>query len=229
MSAEPAVRRTPPRWLVVALAVLLVVVVAGAVWAAVARSQPGDDVAGGAAPTGSGTTSGDATPDPSAPVVTPTIPAPGEPGGGATDDADPAAPFEPRTEDAVPLDRPAAFDSGVTAELVRVEAVAGEAEGPGEVAGPAVRVTVRLTNGTAAAVPLTSTVVNVYGGTDRAPAEPLSGPGAKPFTGTLEPGASATGVLVFNVPADQRDPLQVTVSYDPTVTTVLFEGTGPAA
>ncbi|QHT54779.1 hypothetical protein GXP71_00805 [Cellulomonas sp. H30R-01] len=226
MSEAPA-RRPVPRWAVVAVAVLVVLVTGGVVWAAVAQSGSAE-----AGPTSSATPSRStarATSAPATPVETPTAPAPGEPGGGATDDADPAAPFTPVTEPAVALDQPAAFASGVTAELTKVESVAGEAQGPGEVAGPAVRVTVRLTNGTAAAVPLTQAVVNVYAGQDLAPGEPLSGPGGRPFTGSVPPGATATGVYVFNVPADQRDRLQVTVSYDPTVTTVLFEGAGPSA
>lgn len=226
MSKAPA-RRPVPRWAVVAVAALVVLVLGGVVWAAVAQSGSAD-----AGPTSSASPSrsaGEDVSDEPSPVETPTAPAPGEPGGGATDDADPAAPYTPVTKDAVALDQPAAFDSGVTAELTTVESVAGEAQGPGEVAGPAVRVTVRLTNGTSAAVPLDSAVVNVYGGQDLAPAEPLTGPGGKPFSGSVAPGASVTGVYVFNVPADQRDRLQVTVSYDPTVTTVLFEGAGPAA
>lgn len=226
MSEAPA-RRPVPRWAVVAVAVLVVLALGGVVWAAVAQSGTAD-----AGPGSSGSPSSSAGDDPTvsaAPVETPTAPAPGEPGGGATDDADPAAPYTPVTEPAVALDQPATFASGVVAELTKVESVDGEAQGPGEVAGPAVRVTVRLTNGTEAAVPLAGAVVNVYAGQDLAPGEPLSGPGGKPFTGTVQPGATATGVYVFNVPADQRDRLQVTVSHDPTVTTVLFEGAGPSA
>ncbi|MDC7120070.1 hypothetical protein OMK64_00795 [Cellulomonas fimi] len=228
MSEVPA-RRPVPRWAVVAVAVLVVLVLGGVVWAAVAQSGSADAGPTSSASPSSSRSAGD---DPSAsetPVETPTAPAPGEPGGGATDDPDPAAPYTPVTEPAVALDQPATFATGVTAELTKVESVAGEAQGPGEVAGPAVRVTVRLTNGTAAAVPLTSAVVNAYAGQDLAPAEPLSAPGGQPFAGSVQPGATATGVYVFNVPADQRDRLQVTVSYDPTVTTVLFEGPGPSA
>lgn len=228
MSEAPA-RRPVPRWAVVAVAVLVVLVTGGVVWAAVAESGTADAGPTSTAAPSASRSAGDDPADPATPVETPTAPAPGEPGGGATDDVDPAAPYAPVTEPAVALDQPASFATGVTAELTKVESVDGEAQGPGEVAGPAVRVTVRLTNGTAAAVPLTQAVVNVYAGQDLAPGEPLSGPGGKPFTGTLQPGATATGVYVFNVPADQRDRLQVTVSYDPTVTTVLFEGAGPTA
>jgi len=226
--------RRVPRWAVVVLAAVVVLILGWVVWAAVAQSSSTGDAdgpGGAASPSSSRSASADpsASADASEPVVTPTQPAPGEPGGGATDDADPAAPFAPETKPAVGLDESAPFDSGVVARLVRVESVAGEAQGPGEVAGPAVRVTVEITNGTGAPVSLDSTVVNLYAGQDLAPAEPLSGPGASVLSGDLAVGRTATGAYVFNVPADQRDRLQVTVSYDPTVTTVLFEGAGPAA
>jgi hypothetical protein len=123
----------------------------------------------------------------------------------------------------------AEFGTGMSARVAGLESVAGEAHGPGEVAGPAVRVSVVLTNGTGAATSLDTTVVNLYAGDQLVPGEPLSGPGVDVFTGSLAPGAEATGVYVFRVPADLRDRLQVTVSYDPTSTTVLFEGPGPAA
>lgn len=160
-------------------------------------------------------------------METPTAPAPGEPGGGATDDADPAAPYTPVTKDAVALDQPAAFGSAHR-ENHDGRVRRGRGANPGEVAGPAVRVTVRLTNGTSAAVPLDSAVVSVYGGRDLARRPPhRPGRQKRVLAGSVAPGASVTGVYVFNVPADQRDRLQVTV-VAVTVTTVLFEGAGTA-
>lgn len=211
-----------PTWMKVAVPVAIALLVAASVYL-VARPSGGQEP-------GAGPSSPSASPSATQPDASPSASASAEPS--PTEPGDPAtAPppgFDPSTEPAVGLDEPAPFDSGVSAHLDELEAVQGEAEGPGEVSGPSVRVTVVLTNGTGAAVSLDQTVVNVYGGAQRAPGSPLSGPGVDEFSGSLAAGESATGVYVFALPADQRDPLQVTVSYDPQDVTVLFEGPGPA-
>lgn len=216
-----------PRWLVPVAAGAGALVLAAAVWAAVASGASDDD----AAPSGSTTSSATATsaaPEPTASATAPDPAPSAEPTVAPAPTTDPAAPFVPGTEPAVPLTATAEFGTGMSARVAGLESVDGVAEGPGEVAGPSVRVSVVLTNGTGAAASLDSTVVNLYAGEQLAPGEPLSGPGVSVFTGTLAPGASATGVYVFRVPSDLRDHLQITVSYDPTSTTVLFEGAGPA-
>lgn len=162
----------------------------------------------------------DATSGPS-PTETPVLPP-------SSTDA-PTVPVPETTSPPVALDGTASFGTGVTARLTAVESVDGEASGPGEVAGPAVRVTVELHNGTNEALALNKVIVDVFAGTELAPGEPLSGPGVRWFDGTLEPGDDATGVYVFGVPADRRDQVQVRVSYDPLEPTVLFEGPGTPA
>ena len=218
-----------PRWLVPVAIGAGVLVVAAVVWAAVASGASDDDAAPTASTSSSATaTATSAEPEPSAsataPDATPST-EPVEP----PPSTDPEAPFVPGTEPAVPLTSTAEFGTGMSARVAGLESVAGEAQGPGEVSGPSVRVSIVLTNGTGAAASLDSTVVNLYAGAQLTPGEPLSGPGVSVFSGTLAPGAEATGVYVFRVPADLRDRLQITVSYDPTSTTVLFEGPGPAA
>lgn len=216
-----ALRRWP-LWMKVAVPVAIALLVAASVYL-VARPSGGQEPgATASSPSASPSAtdpspSGSASPGPSAAATEPGDPAT-VPGGG----------FDPSTEPAVGLDDPAAFESGVTARLDELEAVQGEAQGPGEVSGPAVRVTIELTNGTGAAIALDRTVINVYGGPEQTPGSPLSGPGVDEFSGSLAAGGSATGVYVFALPLDQRDPLQVTVSYDPEDVTVLFEGPGPA-
>ncbi|GEL98441.1 hypothetical protein [Cellulomonas terrae] len=213
-----------PRWLVPVAIGAGALVLAAVVWAAVASGASDEDAAPTTSASSSATVTSTPEPEPSASPTTPpsTEPAPAP-------STDPEAPFVPGTEPAVPLTSTAEFGTGMSARVAGLESVAGVAEGPGEVAGPSVRVSVVLTNGTGAAASLDSTVVNLYAGEQLAPGEPLSGPGVSVFTGTLAPGASATGVYVFRVPPDLRDHLQITVSYDPTATTVLFEGPGPAA
>ena len=136
----------------------------------------------------------------------------------------------PGTEPAVPLTSTAEFGTGMSARVAGLESVEGEAQGPGRggrAVGPRVRrADQRHRSGR---LPRLDRGQPVRAGRSSTPGEPLSGPGVSVFTGTLAPGASATGVYVFRVPADLRDRLQITVSYDPTSTTVLFEGPGPAA
>lgn len=216
-----------PRWLVPAAIGAGVLVLAAVVWAAVAAGPSDDDAAPTASTSSSATATTTEEPEPS-PSASPSETA-AAPTTEPAPTTDPEAPFVPGTEPAVPLTATAEFGTGMSARVAGLESVAGEGQGPGEVSGPSVRVSVVLTNGTGAAASLASTVVNLYAGPQLAPGEPLSGPGVSVFSGTLAPGAEATGVYVFRVPADLRDRLQITVSYDPTSTTVLFEGPGPAA
>lgn len=127
----------------------------------------------------------------------------------------------------VGLDDPATSDDGVVASLAGVEAVVTDATGPGEVAGPGVRLTVELSNGGADAVAVDQVVVNVYVGDDHAPADPLLSV-SEPFSGAVEPGARATGVYVFSLPDTVGDALHVTVSHDPSTPTAVFTGRLPS-
>ncbi len=71
----------------------------------------------------------------------------------ATSDYAPAPSEDPVTDlpvqlEPVPLDETAQFGDQVSAELVDLVAVEAEGQVPGEISGPALRVTVRLINGT---------------------------------------------------------------------------------
>jgi hypothetical protein len=116
---------------------------------------------------------------------------------------------------AVPLQSQAAVGNGVTATLTGIEAIQGTASGPGNVAGPALRVTVRIQNGTADAVSLDAVAVNMYYDADRTPASPLEDPSQRPISGSVAPGQSADGVYVFTVPKSHRDAVTVEVGYQP--------------
>lgn len=135
----------------------------------------------------------------------------------------------PPVADPVEIDSPAEFVESVRAEVTAIEAVTGEAAGPGEIAGPALRVTVTLTNDTSNPLPLDTSVVALYFGSDDSPAAELSGPGRKPFSGTLAARTATTATYVFSVPEDQRDDLRITVSYSATDSTVAFEGSADQA
>jgi len=117
----------------------------------------------------------------------------------------------------------------VSIRLSAIESVEGVAEIPGEVGGPSLRVTVEVANTTEAAVDLSGTVVNLYLGTDRRPAIGLMKPGGSLMPSSVEPGAAATGVYVFNVPAQDRALVAVEVDIAIELPVVVFEGTAPAA
>ncbi len=157
---------------------------------------------------------------------------------GATSVPGVTVPFTPGSLDTVPvetvvtappvgIDEVADAGTGMSFRLEQLEAVDGEANGPGEIAGPAVRVTVVATNDSASPVLLEGVVVDLTYGSQNTSAPPLSGPGALRFSGEVAPGASATGVYVFDVPVDQRGAVSVLVSYAAAVSPVVFQGEAP--
>jgi hypothetical protein len=149
----------------------------------------------------------------------PSVPVTPEPTG-PTDDVDQPPPSLPE----VPLDAPAAVGNGIVATLPSIEAVQGEASGPGNVNGPALRVTVRITNGTDQDVSLAGVATNLYHGADRTPASPLDDASQQPLAGTVAAGETADGVYVFSVPADDRAAVTVEVGYQAGAPLLLFTG-----
>jgi hypothetical protein len=142
---------------------------------------------------------------------------------GPTEDVDELPPAQPE----VGLDEPAAVGNGIVARIAELEAIEGSAVGPGNIAGPALRVTVRIENGTPEPVSLGGVAVNASYGPDRTPASPLDDESQRSFTGLVEPGESADGVYVFSVPADARDQVTVEVGYQAGAPLLLFTGTAP--
>lgn len=147
-------------------------------------------------------TPADAEPsDPASPDVTPA----------STPSAVPAG--ELRIRRPVPLDVTARFGGGLSLRVTDVTPVRGVARGPGEIAGPAVRLTVQISNQGHRAVSLESVVLSVsYGGAET-PAVTLTGSGARPFGGDVEPGRSQTAQYVFAIPAAERGDVQVVATY----------------
>jgi len=123
----------------------------------------------------------------------------------------------------VPLDERAPFGDQVSGELVDLSAVEAEGQGVGEISGPALRVTVRLLNGTSEPLSLDAATVSMYFGSDLTPAPPISD-GTVPFRGSLAPGESAEGVYTFSIGEDDRDDLSITVSHSPGSAVVVFNG-----
>jgi hypothetical protein len=171
-----------------------------------------DNGTSNASATASTSTARDTSVIPNPPTPTPT---------GPTENVDalPSAAAE------VPLDSPAAVGNGVVATLTKIEAIQGTANGPGNVAGPAIRVTVHVENGTSAPITLAGAAINMYYGADDSPASPLDDASARPFgIDMIAPGDSADGVYVFTVPEYQRDKVTVEVGYEAGAPLLLFSG-----
>jgi hypothetical protein len=151
----------------------------------------------------SSTTPSSTTPEPAQPAV-------------ADGELPPALP-------AVALDQPVVVDE-VTATLPEIEEITGQATGPGDVAGPALRVTVRIQNGTQEAIALDEVSVNAYYRADLTPAPPLNDPSALAFFGPLPAGEAAEAVYVFRVPPEQRGQVTLEVGYRPGAPLAIFSG-----
>jgi hypothetical protein len=201
---------TPRRW-----GVALALIVAGALGAALtlsALADPSSSPEPGGEPTATMTPSPGAQPS-SGPTGTP---APGS--------LEVVQAGERRTAKPVPITSVAAFQSGLTLRVRRAVPVRGVARGPGEIAGPAVRLELELENGSDEQISLESVVVALTYGAEQTPAVTLSGPDAEPFGGTLEPGAVARGRYVFGVPVEDRGRVLVVASYTGPVPAVALTG-----
>ena len=133
-------------------------------------------------------------------------------------------PTRSTTSTRAPLRKKADVDDGVAVRVSRIQAVEGEARGPGEVAGPALRVSIEVNNTSGEELAMDLALTNLYYGKDRTPASTLSGPGASPLPATLAPGKQASGRYVFGVPARGRNPLVIEFSLRADRPTILFEG-----
>lgn len=206
--------RIRARWLVLAVT-LVVAVVAALVWA---LSRDGTTEADEGRPAvGS-------TPSPTADASQ--APSPGSTSREPDASAPAVAPTSDRTERPepvrVPLDDVADLGGGVRVEVVDVEAVQGEARGPGQTAGPALRLTVEVVNRSADPVDLTASVVTVTYGSDAVPAGDLAGPGARFLPVEVGPGEAARGRYVFAVPRAERDTIRVVFSYGAETPSAVF-------
>jgi len=125
-----------------------------------------------------------------------------------------------------PIASPGAFGGGVAVAVVTSRAVTVTGRGVGEVSGPAVAFTLRLSNAGTKALSLSSALVSAdYG--DEVPASPSTGVPARPWPGSVPAGGQVTGTFVFLVPEDQRSRVRLSVSYAPTAPVVVLAG--PAA
>lgn len=212
--AEPTPVRgstTRARWLIalaIAVIAVIVIVIVIASRDAVSISRPSSS------PSAENSTS---------PIASPSISAPGPSESGAPSDPAPSP-----TQAPAPIGSPSDVMPGVTAVVSSVEAVEGTAEGPGEVAGPAIKFVITVTNDSEEPISLATAVINVDYGVDRTPASELSRSGGSPFPAEVAAGASETGTFVYTIPRDQRADVRITVDYSVDVPPLVFAGAVPA-
>lgn len=204
-------------WLWTAVGVVVLIVAGVIVWAAVAPRSVSAEPTATPSTVGSPTASASASPAASASATAKPTTGPSSP------PSNTGSPIPPELPPVAP-NKPAEGADGVLVRLAKVESVQGEAVQPGETSGPALRVTVRITNDTDVELSLRYTAVNLYYGSDLKPAPTVIKPGGDPFYGTVRPGKSATGVYLFTVPKDEREEVTVGVDYKPGQPTVVFKG-----
>lgn len=194
--------------ILIVVGAILVLAVAGIIWFATAQGTQQD-----AEPTP--VVSASVPPTPSVfPTPTP----------GSTDVEPPAsAPIETDIDDV------ATVVEGVTAEVVSMTAFESSSEQPGDLAGPALKVVVRVTNSTDAPLDLGGATVNLAYGPDLSPAPPLGDTVATGLPATLAAGESADGEYSFSIPVDARSDVGVTVDLLTGEPYVAFRGAAPAS
>lgn len=124
----------------------------------------------------------------------------------------------------VELKEPATVKSGLDAKVTDISAVEGEAVGIGEIAGPAIKFTIEVTNDTDAEVSTNGVAVNLEYGKNATPAGQLSGPGTADFPTVIAIGKTASATYVFNVPVADRGLVRILLSVDASLPIAAFEG-----
>lgn len=204
---EPRGRMGWRGWAVVG--VVAVLLIGGIIWGVLANSASND--AGPGASTSPGATP---TPQPTE-FETPSP--------GATDGV-----AKPDDGDEVPLDEPAPAVDGVVAEVTAIEATTAGNDIPGEPSGPAIQVTVRLTNGSDEPVDTAGANVTLtYGGDDRLPAAGVTGEGTTVWPESIPAGGQADAIFQFAVPSSPDGDVRVIVDILAAAPNVVFVGPRP--
>lgn len=143
----------------------------------------------------------------SAPGLKAPVPAPS---GGTIKEVIPQATAGPVTK--VDMDKAAVLPGKVSITIAKVEAIETKATTPGEIAGPAVAMTVSIHNGSAKPISVDSVIVTLTDSKNGL-GQPTTSAPYQPFAGELATGASVEGVYVFLVPTNNRTGLTLSVEY----------------
>jgi len=197
-----------------------IVVIALGVWA-VMSFQPASE-AGAAAPT-SASSGIPASPRSTDPAVVSPSPQPTEFSTPAPGDTAPLT--KPPTTAEVPLDEPATVAGAVVVEVTSLDERTAGRDVPGEASGPAVAVTVRISNNGADAVDTSGSSVNLtYGGDQQIPAVALTAEEGTVWPESIAPGDSASAVFLFSKPQVPSGDIRVIVDLLATEPDVVFTG-----
>jgi len=112
---------------------------------------------------------------------------------------------------------------GLTATVLRATRINATARIPGEIAGPAVSVQLRMVNRGTSSVGLGSLVAVTAQGSDGTPFSPLT-TSTTAISSTLRPGAATVGRYVFHLPTGFRGPVTIQVTYAATAEVARFVG-----
>ena len=121
------------------------------------------------------------------------------------------APRREQSKPPVELDEPSSTGTGLTATLISVSAIEAKAQIPGEITGPALAITIEISNTGRRSADLGSVAVSLLD-SDEAPGAEMTAAPAEPLTGRVAAKAKVRGVYVFRVPEDKRRPVTVSVS-----------------
>jgi hypothetical protein len=135
-----------------------------------------------------------------------------------------------RTVQTAPVDftAPAEWSDGATVRVVDAHQQVSGGQGPGALAGqPQTVFSLELVNGSGTALDLNAVVVQATYGSDAVQATPLYDLDTVDFGGSAEPGASATAVYSFAIPADQLDEVSLSVDVDGHRFPAVFTGPVP--
>lgn len=127
------------------------------------------------------------------------------------------------------LDQKAIIAGNVQIEIGEIQSVQAKAVLPGEISGPAVKVPVKITNGTEEPIISRDVVADVFFGQDLMPGIPLISSGESSFPITINPGEEARAFYVVVVPEDVGSSIRVTVNYHASEPVAVFDGIRPLA
>lgn len=156
-------------------------------------------------------------------VVQGTFTTPIPPPAGEGDVSETVAPREETVQPPVDLTASAVL-AELAVTLPSIVATEAVAVGPGEIGGPGVAVEISLENRSEQPVPLDGVSVVLVDAAGQVTPMITTGDEVRPVTGSLEPGATATGVYVFTLPESARSTVTITVSDAGTATSVVFTG-----
>ncbi|WP_416890357.1 hypothetical protein [Microbacterium sp.] len=135
------------------------------------------------------------------------------------------------TPDAVEadIDDTASPEKDVAVRVASVHRFEATGALPGEVSGPALRVTVEIDNQSDADLDTSLATLAVDFGDDRVPAPELDDPEAPANPGIVAPGDLGTIVRSFTIPDGETDRMRVSLEMSVGKPTVIFEGGVPAS